>query len=72
MSDSEAASVCSAEARMKPDGLARRQLFMPLRAALTGRTSGPELYHVPSILGRDESLRRLEAAACWSQEASDV
>lgn len=48
--------------RMKMEGLTGRKLFMPLRAALTGTTSGPELYHVLSILGRDESLRRLEAA----------
>lgn len=49
--------------RLKPEGLAGRRLFMPLRAALTGTTSGPELFHVLSILGRDESLNRLADAA---------
>lgn len=53
--------------RTASQGLSGRRLFMPLRAALTGSTAGPELYHVLSILGRDEALRRLAEAAKQSQ-----
>lgn len=48
---------------MEPDGLSGREVLMPLRAALTGATSGPELIHVLSILGREDSLARLADAA---------
>lgn len=37
-----------------------KNLFMPLRIALTGKTSGPELKALLPILSRDEILRRLE------------
>jgi len=40
-------------------GLRGKALFMPLRAALTGRTQGPELPAIAAILGREEVLRRL-------------
>jgi nondiscriminating glutamyl-tRNA synthetase len=43
-------------------GLKGKQLFMPLRAALTGTIRGPELQAVLSILARDEIIRRLERA----------
>ncbi|MEX0346780.1 MAG: glutamate--tRNA ligase [Rhizobiaceae bacterium] len=35
-----------------------KQLFMPLRVALTGRTSGPELAGLLPLLGREETLAR--------------
>ncbi len=35
-----------------------RALFMPLRIALTGRTSGPELSDLLPLLGREETLAR--------------
>ncbi len=38
-----------------------KKLFMPVRAALTGRTEGLELVTVVEVLGRDEVLRRLHA-----------
>ena len=44
-------------------GLKAKNLFMPLRAAITGRTSGPELEKIFSILGRESILRRLEQAS---------
>ncbi len=37
-----------------------KALFMPVRAALTGRTSGPELELVFAVLGRDAARRRLK------------
>ena len=40
-----------------------RELFHPLRLALTGRESGPEMAGLVARIGRDRSVRRLEAAA---------
>lgn len=42
--------------------LSPRKLDGPLRVALTGRTVGLPLFEVMEWLGRDETLRRLEAA----------
>ncbi|MEW5802411.1 MAG: glutamate--tRNA ligase [bacterium] len=36
-----------------------KNLYMPIRIALTGRTTGPELVSILSILGRDRCLRRI-------------
>ena len=44
-------------------GLKGKHLFMPLRAALTGETHGPELAHVLALLPPDSVRRRLEAWA---------
>lgn len=51
-----------AAARLAAQGISGRGLFMPLRAALTGRRSGPELDKVFSLLGRERAARRLAAA----------
>jgi len=40
-----------------------RELFHPLRLALTGRESGPEMAGIVERMGRDRAVRRLEAAA---------
>lgn len=40
-----------------------RDLFHPLRLALTGRDSGPEMAGLLETMGKDRALRRLEAAA---------
>lgn len=40
-----------------------RELFHPLRLALTGRESGPEMAGMLAAMGRDRAIRRLEAAA---------
>jgi glutamyl-tRNA synthetase len=40
-----------------------RELFHPLRLALTGRESGPEMTGLVAAMGRDRAVRRLEAAA---------
>jgi glutamyl-tRNA synthetase len=37
-------------------------LAQPVRVALTGKTASPGLYEIISILGRDETLRRLHKA----------
>ena len=40
-----------------------RDLFHPLRLALTGRESGPEMAGLLARMGRERAVRRLEAAA---------
>ena len=40
-----------------------RELFHPLRLALTGRESGPEMAGLVAAMGRDRAVRRLEVAA---------
>jgi glutamyl-tRNA synthetase len=40
-----------------------RELFHPLRLALTGRESGPEMAGLVRAMGRDRAVQRLEAAA---------
>jgi glutamyl-tRNA synthetase len=40
-----------------------RELFHPLRLALTGRESGPEMAGLVARMGKDRALRRLEDAA---------
>jgi len=37
-------------------------LVHPTRLALTGATSGPSLYHLIEVLGKEETLRRIEEA----------
>jgi nondiscriminating glutamyl-tRNA synthetase len=44
-------------------GIKGRELFQPARAALTGRTHGPELPLLAELLGRDRAVARLRAAA---------
>ena len=44
-------------------GIKGRELFQPVRAALTGRVHGPELPVVAATLGRDRCVARLRAAA---------
>ena len=38
-------------------------LFHPLRLALTGRDSGPEMAALLPLIGRDEAIARLRSAA---------
>ena len=47
----------------RTSGKKGRELFHPLRLALTGRDSGPEMAPLFARMGRDRALRRLEAAA---------
>ena len=43
-------------------GAKGRQLFMPLRLALTGRTSGPEVAGLLAFIGRERVIARLSGA----------
>ncbi|MBI3539321.1 MAG: glutamate--tRNA ligase [Candidatus Eisenbacteria bacterium] len=51
-------------------GLKGRDLFQPVRAALTGRTHGPELPTVAELLGRERCIARLRAAAARTGRAT--
>ena len=44
-------------------GLKPRQAFAPIRVAVTGSKVSPGLYESLELLGRDEALMRLGAAA---------
>lgn len=41
---------------------------MPLRAALTGRANSPALHNVAAAIGREETIRRIEAAIQIAQK----
>jgi len=43
-------------------GAKGKDLFMPIRAALTGKVHGPELDKVFAIIGKDAALKRLKIA----------
>lgn len=49
------------QAREK-SGVKGRDLFMPVRAALTGKVHGPELEKVFAILGKESAVKRLKQA----------
>ncbi|HYI43754.1 MAG TPA: glutamate--tRNA ligase [Sphingomicrobium sp.] len=51
------------EATKAATGQKGRALFHPLRLAITGRESGPEMAPLVERIGRDRVVRRLEAAA---------
>lgn len=53
----------------KAAGAKPGQLMFPLRVALTGRSGGPDLAAVLEVLGREESIRRIESATRELQEA---
>jgi nondiscriminating glutamyl-tRNA synthetase len=47
-------------AELKDEKIAGKNLYMPIRAALTGKTHGPELPKIISILGIEGCKKRLE------------
>ncbi len=49
-------------------GVKGKALFQPVRAALTGRTHGPELPVLAEFIDRDRCVERLKTAAAWSQK----
>jgi glutamyl-tRNA synthetase len=44
-------------------------IAQPLRAALTGRTVSPSVFDMMAVLGREETLGRLEDAKLWKPTA---
>jgi len=51
------------EAVKAATGKKGRELFHPLRVALTGRDSGPEMAGLVARMGKERAVRRLEVAA---------
>ena len=51
------------EAVKAATGKKGRELFHPLRVALTGRDSGPEMAGLVARMGKERAIRRFEAAA---------
>jgi nondiscriminating glutamyl-tRNA synthetase len=47
------------KAVQKETGFKGKQLFMPIRAALTGQTHGSDLNQSIALLGRDKVINRL-------------
>ena len=48
---------------MEPYSIKLGKAQAPVRVAITGRSVGPPLFESLEVLGRDETLRRLTAAA---------
>lgn len=44
----------------KATGIKGKDLFMPVRAMLTGKVHGPELVNIIELLGKEEIIKRLE------------
>ncbi len=44
----------------KETGIKGKQLFMPIRVAVTGQMHGPELPNTIEVLGKDKVLSRLK------------
>jgi glutamyl-tRNA synthetase len=44
-------------------GLGTGKVFHPIRVAISGRTQGPSLFHMMEVMGKDEVIKRLNAAA---------
>ena len=51
------------KAYAEQQGLGLGKLAQPLRAALTGQTTSPGIFDVLVLLGREESLARIDAQA---------
>ncbi|KNY29242.1 glutamate--tRNA ligase [Pseudobacteroides cellulosolvens] len=45
----------------KETGIKGKNLFMPIRIALTGQMHGPELYDIIAILGKDNMIKRIKS-----------
>ena len=58
------------KAFVKDNGLKFPEIGMPLRAALTGTGSSPSITHVAAILGKTETLARLDDAVKQRQAAA--
>jgi len=50
-------------AASEPLGLKFKDLVHPTRFSLTGHSSGPSLFHLMEVLGRDKCLLRLSSAS---------
>jgi glutamyl-tRNA synthetase len=55
---------------IKSKNLQLKDITPLMRVALTGRSVAPGIYEVLEVLGRDASVRRLEAAALFASESA--
>ncbi len=62
----EAAVQEALEAVIAERGAKPREVYQPLRVALTGTTISPGIFESVALLGRDETLRRIDAALALS------
>lgn len=53
-------------------GLKGKQVFMPVRVALTGSIHGPDLDKIIAILGKDKVTQRLSDALTWGHSFTGV
>ncbi len=51
----------------KKAGLKGKDVFVPVRAALTGSTQGPDLPKVMAVIGKESVLRRLKRARAYTK-----
>jgi nondiscriminating glutamyl-tRNA synthetase len=61
-------AVTAVRAAGREVGVKGRDLFMPVRAALTGATQGPELADVFEVQGKETSVRVIEEARAKAEE----
>ncbi len=45
---------------IKETGIKGKNFFIPIRAALTGRPQGPEIYFLLPVIGKERTLKRLQ------------
>jgi len=59
---------------LEEKGIKLGKIAQPLRVALTGKTASPGLFEVMGVLGRDEVVRRIDAAVkhIQAKEAGDA
>ncbi|EFI41967.1 glutamate--tRNA ligase [Peptoniphilus sp. oral taxon 386] len=55
----------------KATGIKGKQLFMPVRAAISGNVHGPELKNIIYLLGKNELLSRLEKAKNYTKNITE-
>ncbi len=60
---SQTAITTALESLIASSGMKKGQILWPLRAALTGREYSPGAYEVATLLGKEETIRRLAAVA---------
>ncbi|MBS3908111.1 MAG: glutamate--tRNA ligase, partial [Actinobacteria bacterium] len=61
--------VLSLRERFKERGITGKNLFMPVRVALTGSAKGPELPYILDILSKEEALGRIDTVVEEAEKA---
>ena len=69
---SEEALETALQSVLERSGAKPRQVYQPIRVALAGTTVSPGIFETLRLLGRDESLRRIDAALNHLSTAADT